>query len=142
MALFDFLKKKKKEEKERGKEGKQNNAKKAAEQSDKQKESSEIKTPEPKGVFREDFVLIAPHITERSRDIAEKHNAYVFKVLKSSNKKKVAECIEDLYKVKVKKVRMIRVPERPRRRGLTEGIKKGYKKAVITLYKGEKIELF
>ena len=128
MALFDFLKRKREEDKKR---------RNVADKKELSKEPSE----KVYGQVGNDFSLIAPHITEQSRDFASR-GAYVFKVEDDSTKDSVARSVENFYKVHVKAVRMLTMPSKPRRRGLTSGTKKGYKKAIITLKEGDKIELF
>jgi len=85
-------------------------------------------------------VLQSPHVTEKATDLTSK-NEYVFKVSKRSNKIEIAKAIEDLYGVKVDNVRIINVRPKSRRLGRTKGIKKGYKKAIIKLHKGQEIEV-
>ncbi|MEK7480905.1 MAG: 50S ribosomal protein L23 [Patescibacteria group bacterium] len=80
-----------------------------------------------------------PHITERSRDMSHQ-GAYVFRVLPFATKPMVKEAVEALYRITVDAVRMMRVPPKPRRRGLTRGTKKGYKKAIVVLRAGQRIE--
>ena len=89
----------------------------------------------------EGLALIAPHITEKSRDMSH-HNGYVFEVLDAATKATVKGSVERMYKVHVTDVRMSTMPGKPRRRGLTKGLKKGYQKAVVQLKNGESIDLF
>ena len=81
-----------------------------------------------------------PHITEKASNLASL-NQYVFKVLKESNKNSVKKAIEALYKVKVEKVRIVNLPAKKRQIGRYEGSKPGYKKAIITLEKGQSIDV-
>ena len=67
---------------------------------------------------------------------------YVFRVAEGATKHTIKQAIEAIYRVAVQRVRVTRIPSKPRRRGLTRGTKKGYKKAAVTLRKGEHIELF
>lgn len=132
MALFNFLKRRRVEAKRqrgvspRGVDSSAGNADK--------KELNQ-------GQVGNDFSLIAPHITERSRELTSR-GAYVFKVHDDSTKKSIARSVENFYKVHVEAVRILIMPSKPRRRGLTAGTKKGYKKAIVTLKEGDKIELF
>ncbi len=86
-------------------------------------------------------VLIAPHITERARMLAE-IGQYVFRIASTANKQAVRKAVEKAYKVHVIGVRIVTAREKPRRRGLTSGVKRGYKKAVVALRKGESIDIF
>jgi len=100
---------------------------------------------EPKAMTRfegvERAVLIAPHVTERARMLAEA-GQYVFRIATTANKQAVRKAVERAYKVHVTAVRIVTAHEKPRRRGLTEGVKRGYKKAVVALRKGEAIDIF
>ncbi len=91
--------------------------------------------------MRPEQIIISPIKTEKSQILKEKFNQYVFKVHKDANKPQIKKAIEELFKVKVKKVRVIKIP--PKRRAFRgkEGFKSGYKKAIVTLEKGEKIEI-
>jgi len=83
------------------------------------------------------------HDTEKAVDLI-KENKYVFRINRDTNKIEVARAITSLYGVKVKKVNIIHLPGKKRRlgrsQGWRQGLKKGYKKAIVTLRKGEKIE--
>jgi large subunit ribosomal protein L23 len=92
------------------------------------------------GITRKDS-LIVPWITERSHNLMAE-NKYVFKVVKNSSKDEVKRAIEGLYKVTVTKVNSINIPAKKRIRGRTVGKKSGFKKAIVTLKQGDKIELF
>lgn len=86
-------------------------------------------------------VLKEPCITEKATDL-EKEDKYVFRVFPKSNKKEVKKAIESLYKVDVVNVRIINIPPKKRRAGRrTEGWRKGYKKAVVRIKNGQKIEM-
>lgn len=86
-------------------------------------------------------ILIEPWITEETTRIAEL-NKYVFKVADSSTKNQIRRAIEEIYKVTVQSVNTVRVPGKKRMRGMTKGWKSGYKKAIITVKEGDKIDLF
>lgn len=85
-------------------------------------------------------VLRAPQVTEKATSLQDK-GQYVFKVAAISTKPEIKKAIEEVYGVNVLKVRTIKVPRRRRRLGGTTGWKKGYKKAIITLKKGQAIEI-
>lgn len=86
-------------------------------------------------------VLVAPIISEKATSLAES-NKYVFKVSKEANKKQIAKAISRVYKVNVLKVNIIKKRPKKRRLGRSEGFAKGFKKAIVTLKKGDKIEIF
>ncbi|MBD1161190.1 50S ribosomal protein L23 [Pelagibacterales bacterium SAG-MED15] len=84
--------------------------------------------------------IISPVVTEKSTNMSE-NNKIVFKVPFSSNKKILKKNIEKIFKVNVTKVNIINKQTRTK---FTRGKKikvKGYKKAIITLKKGQSIDL-
>jgi len=85
-------------------------------------------------------VVLAPIITEKASGLLSQ-NQYQFKVLKDANKTLIKEAIEFIYGVKVEKVRVIKIPSKPRRLGRFFGKKPGYKKAIVTLKEGYSIEI-
>ena len=84
--------------------------------------------------------LHSPLISEKETFLEEK-GKYVFKVLKRANKTEIKKAVEDLYKVKVEKVNIINTKRKKRRLGRVEGFKPGYKKAIVSLKEGDKIEI-
>lgn len=86
-------------------------------------------------------VLMEPWITEKThKAIAD--NKYTFKVIRSATKKQVKLAIEGMYKVKVEKITVVNVKPKKKAYGRHEGTISGFKKATVTLKKGDKIELF
>jgi large subunit ribosomal protein L23 len=85
--------------------------------------------------------LIEPWITEKSHD-AMAGNIYMFRVNVDSDKKKIKEAVENLYSVSVTKVTIVNIPRKKRVYGRTSGWKAGFKKAMVKLKAGDKIELF
>ena len=85
-------------------------------------------------------VLEYPHITEKATNFSEK-NKYVFKVTKEANKTEIKKAINDVYGVDVVDVKIINVHRRKRKMGRQTGWKKGYKKAIVKVKEGQKIEL-
>ena len=86
------------------------------------------------------FALSLPHITEKAA-MLQGQNQYVFKAVPGATKYGVRESVEAQYGVEVKKVRVITVPSKSIRVGKRMGEKQGYKKAVVTLKEGHKIEI-
>ncbi len=86
-------------------------------------------------------VLLRPVITEKAYNLSEA-GKYVFYVHPNADKRQVAEAVEDIYSVDVEKVNMIRM--RPQRKffRMIPGKTKVKKKAVVTLKKGQKLDLF
>lgn len=85
------------------------------------------------------FSLSLPHITEKASMLGEQ-NQYVFKVIPGATKYGVKDSVEAQYGVRVEKVRMITVASKSIRVGRNMGKRPGYKKAVVTLKEGHKIE--
>ncbi|MFA6428660.1 MAG: 50S ribosomal protein L23 [Candidatus Buchananbacteria bacterium] len=84
-------------------------------------------------------LLVRPVITEKSANLAVQ-NKYVFAVLAKANKTEVAKVVAAIYGVTPIKVNMIKVRGRKVKYGKTSGETKAWKKALITLKAGEKIE--
>lgn len=87
-------------------------------------------------------IIIKPIITEKSmQGIANK--TYTFKVAINANKIEIANAVETVFGVKVKKVNTMRVKGHLRRQGRTEGYTADWKKAIVTLKEDSKaIEFF
>jgi large subunit ribosomal protein L23 len=85
--------------------------------------------------------LIEPWVTEEATRIAE-FNKYIFKVDLKADKKQIEKSVEGLYDVSVTLVNTINIPRKKRIRGRSKGWKPGYKKAIVTLKEGDKIEFF
>ena len=84
--------------------------------------------------------ILSPLVTEKSTNLSEQ-NKIVFKVPSKANKKNIKNNIEKIFKVNVTKVNIINKKTRMK---TTRGKKvrvKGYKKAIVTLKKGQNIDL-
>jgi large subunit ribosomal protein L23 len=79
-------------------------------------------------------------ITEKST-IAKDENKYIFEVDQRANKIEVAKAVEKLFKVKVLDVRIMNVIGKKKRVGRIMGEKSSWKKAVVTLASGSRIEI-
>ena len=87
-------------------------------------------------------IIKKPVISEKSTALAEVANRYVFKVEASASKTEIKAAIEQLFKVKVKAVNTIIMHGKNKRAGRFEYKRSNWKKAIITLIQGQKIELF
>ncbi|MFO7321065.1 MAG: 50S ribosomal protein L23 [Chloroflexota bacterium] len=88
-------------------------------------------------------VIRRPLITEKSNILADELNQYVFEVAPEANKAQIKEAIEVIFDKKVKKVNTVIMPAKRGRRGRKTYVRsKQYKKAIVTLVEGDKIELF
>ncbi len=85
--------------------------------------------------------LVRPVVTEKSVSLTDKLNQYVFEVRKETNKSELKKIIQDLYGVKVAKINLINLPGKNRRVGRFVGYHSGFKKAIVFLAPGEKIDI-
>jgi large subunit ribosomal protein L23 len=140
MALLDIFKKKKKEEKIEKKEKKEIEEKEKKEKEEAEKPSKKILEKKERKFQEAWRILKAPHITEKATKLTEK-NQYVFKVFPNANKTEIKKAIESLYGVDVINVKIINIPKKERRLGRITGWRKGYKKAIVRIKEGQKIEV-
>jgi large subunit ribosomal protein L23 len=92
------------------------------------------------GLTNEQIVL-APVVSEKSYEgIAE--GRYAFRVHPDAHKTHVRQAVEQLFDVHVERVNIVKVPSKPKRRGLFKGTRQGWKKAIVTVREGETIEIF
>ena len=84
--------------------------------------------------------ILRPIITEKATILSEQ-NKTVFKVHKSANKKNIKKYIEKLFKVNVIKVNIINLKTKIKLKQGRLSKKSGYKKAIVTLKKGQSIDL-
>ena len=86
-------------------------------------------------------VLIAPVVSEKSyAGLADRQ--YTFKVHQDAHKTQVRQAVEQLFGVKVASVHMIKVAAKPKRRGVYNGVRPSWKKAIVKLHEGHQIEIF
>jgi len=81
-------------------------------------------------------------ISEKGTQLREKQNGYLFEVARDANKIEIKRAIEAIFTVKVDSVRTMRVHGKPKRQGRYAGHRPDWKKALVTLKKGQTIELF
>lgn len=137
MALLDIFKKKEEKAKPAKKEPAAKTPEKKAAPEAAAKEAPRHQQGKPGFIYG---VVKAPHISEKATNLGQV-NQYVFEVFPKSNKIEVKKAIENIYGVDVLRVNMIKIPGKTRRIGRTEGFKSGYKKAVVTIKEGQKIEI-
>lgn len=92
-------------------------------------------------------VIVKPLVTEKMNNISEKiDNRYGFVVAKDADKIEIKKAIEELYDVTVVKVNTMIAPAKRKSRYTKAGVVTGrvpsYKKAIVTLAKGEKIDFY
>ncbi|MBM4446413.1 MAG: 50S ribosomal protein L23 [Chloroflexi bacterium] len=86
-------------------------------------------------------IVRRPLITEKATLIKEQ-NKYAFEVAKEANRRQIKEAVEAAFKVNVAKVNVMSVPGKMRRIGRRYVMTPSWKKAVVTLEPGQKIEFF
>ena len=86
-------------------------------------------------------VILAPVVSEKSYSLIE-DNKYSFRVHPRAHKTQIRQAVEDLFGVKVVAVNVLKVQSKPKRRGWTRGRKPGWKKAIVQLRAGDRIEIF
>lgn len=87
-------------------------------------------------------IIKAPIITEQSTKLIESQNRYTFKVDRKANKVEIKKAIEIIFNVKVLSVNTVNVLPKYKKMGKYEGFKPAYKKAVVKLAEGQKIDAF
>lgn len=86
------------------------------------------------------FAIKKPHITEKSTDL-NAIGKYVFIVEPSATKNEIKKALKKIYSVDVVKIQTITRPTKEKKFRSRAGIKAGYKKAIVTLKEGQKIEI-
>ena len=84
--------------------------------------------------------IISPNVTEKSTSLSEL-NKVVFKVHKGANKNTIKKNIEKIFKVNVIKINTINLKGKSKIVRNKKAYKSGYKKAIVTLKKGQSIDL-
>ena len=94
-----------------------------------------------------DQVIVRPLITEKNTDLMEQ-DQYTFEVATVANKIQIREAVEKLFNVRVKAVNTLNVKAKPRSRairrgrGRVTGHEAAWKKAIVTLHPGQRIDIF
>ncbi|WP_273842323.1 50S ribosomal protein L23 [Rubrobacter calidifluminis] len=87
-------------------------------------------------------IIIRPVISEKSYNLIENQNQYTFEVDRRANKNQIKKAVEEAFDVSVEKVNTVNVKSKPKRQGFTRGRTSNWKKAVVKLAEGDRIELF
>jgi large subunit ribosomal protein L23 len=86
-------------------------------------------------------ILIRPVVSEKSyHQVVD--NRYTFQVHKDAHKTQVRQAVEELFDVTVVRVNIVKMPPKPKRRGMIKGTRPGWKKAIVELKAGDTIEIF
>ena len=88
--------------------------------------------------------IVRPVVSEKSTVLGEQ-GKYVFEVAPDANKIQIKHAVEEVFankKVQVQSVNILRVPGKERRRGRSVGMTRSWKKAIVTLRAGQRLDLF
>jgi len=86
-------------------------------------------------------VVVRPLMTEKSMRMKDERNAVTFQVVPDANKVEIRQAVEMIFNVKVRAVRTSTVEGKLKRMGRHAGRRPSWKKAIVTLAPGHKIEL-
>jgi len=86
-------------------------------------------------------ILIRPVVTEKNTMLGEQ-NKYVFEVHQDANKIEIGQAVAEVFNVQVKSVNIVKVPGKTRIWRRQRGVTRSWKKAIVTLEAGSRIELF
>ena len=86
-------------------------------------------------------VIIEPVVSEKSYALMA-DGKYTFRVDHRAHKTQIRRAVEEIFDVGVVEVRTIKVRSKPKRRGLHQGTTRSWKKAIVQLAPGDRIELF
>lgn len=87
-------------------------------------------------------VILRPLVTEKGMHRSTRHNQYAFEVDPAASKDDVRRAVEDLFSVKVEKVRTQSRRGKPRKHKFKAGQTKTWKKAIVTLHEENRIDFF
>jgi len=86
-------------------------------------------------------VILEPVVSEKSYALMA-DGRYTFRVDDRAHKMQIRHAVEEIFDVRVTEVRTIKVRSKPKRRGLHSGTTRSWKKAIVQLAPGDRIELF
>lgn len=85
-------------------------------------------------------IIMQSIVTEKSERLRQNNNQYTFKVKSNAGKIEIRRAVERLFNVKVEDVRVANFLGKPKRMGVFAGKRTDWKKAIVTLKEGQKIE--
>jgi large subunit ribosomal protein L23 len=86
-------------------------------------------------------IIVRPVVTERSTTLGE-NDAFTFIVAEDANKIEIRRAVEQMFDVKVRSVNTMRYRGKARRVGRNTGRRASFKKAIVTLVEGERIDVY
>jgi large subunit ribosomal protein L23 len=87
-------------------------------------------------------MIIRPVVTEKTTEQKEGDNQITFEVMPKANRIEIKRAIENVFSVKVEAVRTMNIKGKVKRRGRVIGKRKNWKKAIVTLMPGQRIDFF
>lgn len=87
-------------------------------------------------------IIIRPLMTEKSTLLREEENKVCFVVRRNANRKTILQAVEETMNVKVKQVNVLNMVGKTKRMNRFVGKRADWKKAIVTLEEGEKIDFF
>ena len=87
-------------------------------------------------------ILLKPIVTEKTARLNVSENTYVFRVGDSANKIQIKDAVEQVFGVRVSRVRTARMPGKPKRFGKHWGHTAAWKKAFVTLAEGDTLNFY
>ena len=87
-------------------------------------------------------IIIRPLVTEKTTDQKEHFNQVTFEVDRQANRIEIAKAVEKIFDVRVRQVRTMQMKGKVKQRGRIIGKRKDWKKAIVSLMPGERIEFF
>ncbi|MBF0449569.1 MAG: 50S ribosomal protein L23 [Candidatus Magnetomorum sp.] len=87
-------------------------------------------------------IIIRPIVTEKTIGLRDAMNQIVFEVHRDANRIQIRNSIEEIFKVRVESVNTLLVNGKRKRRGRIIGKRRDWKKAIVTLAAGDKVEFF
>ena len=87
-------------------------------------------------------IIRGPLVTEKTTLQKELHNQVTFKVDKRANRVEIKDAVEKNFNTKVKQIRTVHVKGKVKQRGRITGKRKDWKKAIVTLMPGQRIDFF
>jgi large subunit ribosomal protein L23 len=85
-------------------------------------------------------ILLGPHVSEKSTELADRANQFVFKVRRDSSKPEIRKAVEMMFDVTVTNVQVVNCRGKIKRFGQSYGKRQSWKKAYVTLAEGQNID--
>lgn len=87
-------------------------------------------------------VIVRPHISERTMSYIEQNNCYTFEVNPKASKTEIKKAVEEIFNVRVEKVNVMKVAGKVKTMGVFRGKTPQWKKAMVRLAEGDRIEIY